>query len=83
MQYFQHSHQTKFSKPRREVRQVGPDETPPVKEWKELKKQVGDLQKGMSASEGTQRPDALTKETAPVWRQETGRLLQVRGSRTF
>jgi hypothetical protein len=27
---------------------VGPDETPPAEEWKELKKQVGDLQKGMS-----------------------------------
>jgi hypothetical protein len=38
MQYFQHSRQTKSSKPRREVRKVGPDGGHSDKEWKELKK---------------------------------------------
>jgi hypothetical protein len=47
MQYFQHSRQTKSSKPRREVRKVGPDGGHSDEEWKELKKQVGDLQKRM------------------------------------
>jgi hypothetical protein len=48
MQYFQHSRQTKSSKPRREVRKEGPDGGHSDEEWKELKKRVGDLQKGMS-----------------------------------
>jgi hypothetical protein len=48
MQYFQHSRQTKSSKPRREVRKVGPDRGHSDEELKELKEQVSDLRKGIS-----------------------------------
>jgi hypothetical protein len=45
MQYYQHSRQTKSSKLRRDVRQVGPEDAPPPEEWRELKKQVSELVK--------------------------------------
>jgi hypothetical protein len=38
MQYYQHSRQIKSSKPRGDVRQVGPEDAPPPEERRELKR---------------------------------------------
>jgi hypothetical protein len=43
MQYYQHYRQAKLSKPRREMRQVGPKDTPLPEEWQELKMQLSEL----------------------------------------
>jgi hypothetical protein len=50
MQYYQHSRQTKSSKPRRDVRQVGPEDAPPPEELRELK-QVSELVKRLGDRE--------------------------------